>query len=54
MAKPIERIPVLTGKAAAWLEDFLRKGERPDPDRERQAQEDKNLARGVKPFDGKR
>ena len=50
MAKAIEPIPVLRGKAAAWFEEFLKRGEKANPDRQRQAREDKVLASRVKPF----
>ena len=50
MAKAIEPIPVLRGKAAAWFEEFLKRGEKLSPERERQAREDKILASRIKPL----
>lgn len=50
MAKPIEPIPVLRGKAAAWFEDFLRKGEKPSAKRLEQAKRDKKIAEQIRPL----
>ena len=50
MAKPIEPIPVLRGKAAAWFTEFLKKGDQPSPERTAQAKRDKELAARMKPL----
>ncbi len=54
MAKPIEPIPVLTGKAAAWFTEFLKKGDKPDPERDRQAREDDAIVARMRPLDRKK
>ena len=50
MAKPIEPIPVLRGKAAAWFEDFLRKGDKPSAKRLEQAKRDREIAARIRPL----
>ena len=50
MAKPIEPIPVLTGKAAAWFEEFLKKGEKRSPKREEQIKRDKEIVARMRPL----
>jgi hypothetical protein len=50
MAKAIEPIPVLRGKAAAWFEDLLRKGDKPSAKRAEQAKRDRELASHARPL----
>lgn len=50
MAKPIEPIPVLRGKAAAWFEEFLHKGDKPSAKRLEQAKRDKEIAARIRPL----
>ena len=50
MAKAIEPIPVLRGKAAAWFEEFLRKGDKPSAKRAEQAKRDQEIASRIRPL----
>ncbi len=50
MAKPIHPIPVLRGRAADWLEELLRKGDKPSQKRRRQAQRDREVAGQMRPL----
>ncbi|MHB8513926.1 MAG: hypothetical protein ACYC9X_01370 [Dehalococcoidia bacterium] len=50
MAKAIEPIPVLRGKAAAWFEEFLRRGEKPSAKRLEQAKRDREVAARMRPL----
>lgn len=50
MAKAIEPIPVLRGKAAVWFEQFLKRGDKSSAERDRQVREDKILASRIKPL----
>jgi len=50
MAKPIHPIPVLRGRAADWLEELLRKGDKPSQKRRRQAQRDREVASQMRPL----
>ena len=50
MAKAIEPIPELRGKAASWFEDFLRRGEKQSAKRAEQVKRDKAIVSGMKPL----
>lgn len=50
MAKAIQPIPVLRGKAAAWFEEFLRKGDKSSAKRAEQAKRDKEIAARIRPL----
>ncbi len=50
MAKAIEPIPVLRGKAAAWFEEFLKRGEKPSAKRLEQAKRDREIAVRMRPL----
>ena len=47
MARPIEPIPVFTGKAARWFENYL-KNAKPDPKKAELAKKDKEVYDQIK------
>jgi hypothetical protein len=49
MAKPIEGIPVFTGKAAAWLTAYLEKA-KPSAQKAEEAERDRQATKDVKPL----
>lgn len=50
MAKPIEGIPVFTGKAAEWMTDYLKTAQ-PDPAKAERALQDAELVeKFIKPL----
>lgn len=50
MAKAIEPIPELRGKAASWFEDFLRRGEKQSAERAEQAKRDAAIVSRMRPL----
>lgn len=46
MAKPIKGISVLKGKAAQWMDKYLKEA-RPDPEKKKRAKADREVARRI-------
>ena len=46
MAKLIKGIPVLKGRAAQWMDKYLKEA-RPDPAKKERAKADREVARGI-------
>lgn len=46
MAKPIKGIPVLKGRAAQWMDKYLKEA-RPDPEKKQRAKSDREVARRI-------
>jgi hypothetical protein len=49
MAKPIEAIPQFRGKAAVWINNYL-KNRQPDPARQQRVRQHLEAAKRIKPL----